>query len=67
MGPGEEIDLPVGLVGLDVDVTPGLAHQIHGDGFLLRIVDGDKVRVSRTQHLAAGIADAAGAVCACFA
>ena len=60
LGPGEEVELVIGFVGLDIHIRPGLTDQVHRDGLFLRVVHGDEVRVGARQHLPAGGAAKAG-------
>ena len=57
----KRIDLPPPFVGADVGVRPDGAHHVHGDVLVVRVPDGDHVRMDARQHLPAGGADAAGA------
>ena len=46
----------VGLVGLDIHIRPCLPDEVNRDGFFLRVIHGNEVRVRPVQHLFAGAA-----------
>ena len=60
LGPGEEVDFMIGLVGDDIHIRPGLPDEIHRHRFFLRVVHENEVRVGIVQNLAAGGAAQAG-------
>ena len=50
----------VGLVGLDIHIRPCLPDEVNRDGFFLRVIHGNEVRVRSVHHLFAGAAGQAG-------
>ena len=59
---GEEVDLPLPLVGPDVDLLLQLPHLLHRQLTAVVIPDGDHVGVDVGKHLAADVAFEAGAL-----
>ena len=57
----EDVDLPLPLVGADVGIGADIADRLRREELVLRVLNGDHIRVDAGEDLPAGVADAAGA------